>query len=144
MWHVGIFTNVLLIIGEIYTLAKKVNRKKFLFIVNFDKAWDFLNSVILQMGFSSIWISWIRGWLALALASFLVNNPPLRSSPSKKEFDKVTIYRLSFSLYMERLNVAMRSTCNKMIFERVKFFRCESVVPYLFTLTTQSLLVNNL
>ncbi|MFS7977528.1 putative RNA-directed DNA polymerase [Helianthus anomalus] len=67
-----------LIANEILSWARKSGKKLFLFKIDFDKAydnvnWEFLLSVLDQMGFPSLWQQWIRGVLISARSSVLVN-----------------------------------------------------------------------
>ncbi|KAJ0535305.1 putative RNA-directed DNA polymerase [Helianthus annuus] len=71
----------LIMINEILTWASKSRKELFLFKIDFEKAydnvnWDFLISVMVQMGFPDIWCNWIRGVLMSARSSVLVNGLP--------------------------------------------------------------------
>ncbi|KAL9999607.1 putative RNA-directed DNA polymerase [Helianthus debilis subsp. tardiflorus] len=70
-----------LVTNEVIAWAKKREKKIFLFKIDFDKAydnvnWEFLQSVLSQMGFSPVWCDWIRGILMASRASVLVNGSP--------------------------------------------------------------------
>ncbi|XP_022041786.1 uncharacterized mitochondrial protein AtMg01250-like [Helianthus annuus] len=60
---------------------KKRNRKAFLLKIDFEKAydnvnWNFLISIMEQMGFPSTWCNWIKGILISSRAAVLVNGSP--------------------------------------------------------------------
>lgn len=72
-----------LIINEILSWTKKVKKKVLLFKVDFDKAfdsvnWDYLDTVLSQMGFGTKWRAWIQGCLASSRASVIVNGSPAK------------------------------------------------------------------
>ena len=67
-----------LIINEICSWSKVVNNKILLLKVNFDKVfdsinWEYLFSVMIQMGFGNKRISWIHGCLSSSRTSVNIN-----------------------------------------------------------------------
>lgn len=70
-----------LMVNEILTWAKKSSVDVFLLKIDFEKAydnvnWNFVLSIMNQMGFSDRWCMWIRGILRSASSSVLVNASP--------------------------------------------------------------------
>ena len=63
-----------LIVNEVISWARNSKKKVFLFKVDFEKAfdnlhWDYLFSILAQMGFGETWIGWIKGVVCLARVS---------------------------------------------------------------------------
>ncbi|MFS7972208.1 putative RNA-directed DNA polymerase [Helianthus anomalus] len=70
-----------LMANEVLSWARKSGKKMFMFKIDFDKAydnvnWEFLISVLDQIGFPALWQKWIRGILVSARSSILVNGSP--------------------------------------------------------------------
>ncbi|KAJ0920733.1 putative RNA-directed DNA polymerase [Helianthus annuus] len=70
-----------LMLNEIMAWIKKYNKKVFLLKIDFEKAydnvcWSFLLDIMGQMGFPDLWCKWIKGILASARSSVLVNGSP--------------------------------------------------------------------
>ncbi|GKV14958.1 hypothetical protein SLEP1_g25756 [Rubroshorea leprosula] len=69
--------------NEVIDEARKKKMKSFFFKVDFEKAydkvnWNFLNYMMMRMGFSEIWRKWIMECLQTSLLSVLVNGSPTR------------------------------------------------------------------
>lgn len=113
-------------VNEIYSWAKKTNKKILLFKVDFEKAfdsinWNFLDSNLMQMGFGNKFRMWLRGCLGSARSSVLVNGILTEEFPLSKgvrQGDPLSPFL--FIAAMEGLSVAMRSTCELGIFQGVK------------------------
>nr|GEY88882.1 putative RNA-directed DNA polymerase, eukaryota, reverse transcriptase zinc-binding domain protein [Tanacetum cinerariifolium] len=72
-----------LILNEIMAEYRCLHKKLLLFKVDFEKAfdsvrWDYLDAVMLKMGFGSKWRSWISGSLHNVRSSVLVNGSPTK------------------------------------------------------------------
>lgn len=70
-----------LMVNEVVAYLKKKNKKAFLLKIDFEKAydnvnWNFLISIMTQMGFSSKWCDWIKGICVSSRAAVLVNGSP--------------------------------------------------------------------
>ncbi|KAJ0575244.1 putative RNA-directed DNA polymerase [Helianthus annuus] len=112
-----------LIINELISLAKSSKKKMMLFKVDFEKAfdslsWEFLDSVLSQMGFPALWRKWVTGLLKTARTSILVNGSPTF------EFDIQRGVRqgdplspLLFILAMEALHIATDCAVGEGIFK---------------------------
>lgn len=111
-----------LIINEIYSWAKKENRKAFLFKVNFDKtfdsiSWHFLDSIMFQMGFGNRWRFWVRSCHSSSQASMLINGSPTSEFPiSKGVLQGHPLSPFLFILALEGLNVSMKSAYQRSLF----------------------------
>ncbi|GJZ09996.1 RNA-directed DNA polymerase, eukaryota, reverse transcriptase zinc-binding domain protein [Tanacetum coccineum] len=82
-----------LILSEIVELFKEKKKKLIIFKVDFEKAfdsvsWKYLDFVLLYLGFSSKWRSWIRACLSSSRASVLVNGSPTWEFPIKRGLRK--------------------------------------------------------
>lgn len=106
-------------------LGEKKKRNLFLLKVDFDKAfdsinWDYLESVIVQMGFGLRWLLWIRGYLRSARALVLINGPATKEFPlSKKVRQGDPLSPFIFIIAREGLNVAVKSAWQSGIFKDV-------------------------
>nr|GEV06198.1 RNA-directed DNA polymerase, eukaryota, reverse transcriptase zinc-binding domain protein [Tanacetum cinerariifolium] len=83
-------TNGALMVNEIVTWAKKYKKKKMMFKVDFEKAydslsWDYLDCMFEYMGFGDTWRKWIHGRLVSARASVLLNGRPTKEFQLHKE-----------------------------------------------------------
>ncbi|XP_022008026.1 uncharacterized protein LOC110907340 [Helianthus annuus] len=70
-----------LVLNELISWVKKNGKQSFLLKIDFEKAydnvsWEFLLSVLDQMGFPSRWGLWIKGILQSARSAVLVNGSP--------------------------------------------------------------------
>ncbi|KAJ0683719.1 putative RNA-directed DNA polymerase [Helianthus annuus] len=70
-----------LMVNEILDLLKKRSRKPFMLKIDFEKAydnvnWNFLISILTQMGFPPRWCDWIKGVYHSSRAAVLVNGSP--------------------------------------------------------------------
>lgn len=71
----------ILVAIEVVDEARKHKKELLLFKVDFEKAydsidWRYLVSVMLKMGFPTLWRKWIKEWIGTASASVLVNGSP--------------------------------------------------------------------
>ncbi|KAL4577516.1 hypothetical protein LXL04_013625 [Taraxacum kok-saghyz] len=98
----------------------------FLLKVDFEKAfdcvnWDYIDSVMTQMGFGQKWIFWIRGCLSSARASVLINGSATREFPVTKgvrQGDPLSPFL--FILAMEGLNMVMESASERTLFQGIQ------------------------
>ncbi|KAJ0501742.1 putative RNA-directed DNA polymerase [Helianthus annuus] len=97
-----------------------------LFKVDFEKAfdslkWEFLDSVLAQMGFPALWRKWVLGILSSARSSILVNESPTLEFNIQREVRQGDpLSRLLFILAMEALHVATESALEQGIFKGIK------------------------
>ena len=118
--------------------AKSIKKKLLLFKVDFDKAfdsvnWDYLDSVLEQMGFGNKWRSWIRGCLSSSRASVLVNGAPtkeFRVTKGVRQGDPLSPFL--FIIAMEGLNVALKTAVEKWIFKGVQLPNNGPTISHLF------------
>ncbi|KAL7607598.1 hypothetical protein Lser_V15G19622 [Lactuca serriola] len=118
-----------LMINEVCSWAKRVRKKILLFKVDFDKAldsvnWQYLDSVLEQMGFGNKWRMWIRGSLSSSRASVIINGSPTKEFPISRgvrQGDPLSSYL--FIIAMEGLSVALKTACNKGMFSGVQIPR---------------------
>nr|KAJ0196777.1 hypothetical protein LSAT_V11C700381330 [Lactuca sativa] len=127
-----------LIINEICSWAKRSKKKVLLFKVDFDKAfdsvnWEYLDSILGQMGFGNKWRMWIRGSLRSARASVIINGSPTKEFPITKgvrQGDPLSPYL--FIIAMEGLNVALKTARDKEIFKGIKVPGSGPTISHLF------------
>ena len=127
-----------LIVNEISSWAKKVNKKVLLFKVDFDKAfdsinWSYLDSIQMQMGFGNKWRNWIRACLSSARASVIINGCPTEEfsvSRGVRQGDPLSSFL--FILAMEGLNVAINAAKDKGIYKGISFPNCDVSLSHLF------------
>lgn len=114
-----------IIVNEIWSWAKRIKKKVLLFKVDFDKAFDFINweyidSVLEQMGFGCRWRKWIHGCLSSSRASVLVNGSPTKEfdiSKGVRQGDPLSPFL--FIIAMEGINVAMAEAKEKGFFSGI-------------------------
>ncbi|XP_071727949.1 uncharacterized protein [Rutidosis leptorrhynchoides] len=102
-----------MMVSEIITWFKKVNKKMLLFKVDFEKAydsvnWDYLIFMLASLGFGSKWCDWIMGCLKSARTSVLVNGSPTREFELKRGLRQGDLLSpFLFIIVMEGLNLAL-------------------------------------
>ncbi|KAJ9560860.1 hypothetical protein OSB04_006020 [Centaurea solstitialis] len=115
-----------LIANEIVHHAKKKGLKMLLFKVDFEKAfdsvnWDFLISIMKQMGFGHIWCDWIKGCLSSASVSVLVNGSPsseFQMTRGLRQGDPLSPFL--FLIIGEALQTMTKEACEKGLFKGIK------------------------
>ncbi|KAJ9542202.1 LOW QUALITY PROTEIN: hypothetical protein OSB04_028708 [Centaurea solstitialis] len=107
-------------------MAKKARRKMLLFKVDFAKAfdslnWNYLDNVMLQMGFGVIWRDWMKGCLSTAKVSVLINGAPTKEfnlNKGVRQGDPLAPFL--FILAAEGLAVIMKEAHRANIFHGVQ------------------------
>ncbi|KAK1416690.1 hypothetical protein QVD17_25805 [Tagetes erecta] len=97
-----------------------------LFKVDFEKAydmvnWNFLDSVMGQMGFPDIWRTWIRNCVSSTRASVLINGSPTGefvASRGLRQGDPLSPFL--FSIVMEALSVSIRMASGSGLFNGIR------------------------
>ncbi|GKB01228.1 cysteine-rich receptor-like protein kinase [Tanacetum coccineum] len=115
-----------LMVDKIISWAKMYNKKLFMLKVDFEKAfdsisWSFLDSTMMQMGFSFKWRQWMRACLNSGYTSVLVNGSPtpeFKIERSLRQGDPLS--PLLFILAIEALNVILTEAKSKNLFKGVK------------------------
>lgn len=126
-----------LIINEMIAWVKKSNRKAFVFKVDFNKAfdnvnWEFLISVMNQMGFKDRWCKWIKGILSSARSAVLVNGSPtfeFHNSKGMRQGDPLSPFL--FLIVMEGLTSIMRKAQNSEVLKGFEFPNNGPIISHL-------------
>ncbi|GJY08595.1 putative RNA-directed DNA polymerase, partial [Tanacetum coccineum] len=112
-----------LLVNELIDWYKRKKKTLMVFKIDFEKAfdsvsWDFIFQILQFMGFSQLWISWIRGCLFSARTSILVNGSPSREFSlhrGLRQGDPLSPFL--FILVMEGLSVAIKDAISAGLFQ---------------------------
>ncbi|KAJ0805638.1 putative RNA-directed DNA polymerase [Helianthus annuus] len=115
-----------LMINEVMSWARRVNKEIFLFKIDFEKAydnvnWAFLLSMLDQMGFPALWCKWVKGVLESARSSVLVNGSPTFEFNCQKgirQGDPASPFL--FLAVMEALSGMIKKACSVGVFEGIR------------------------
>lgn len=126
-----------LVANELIDFVKGRKKKSLIFKVDFEKAydcinWNFLYSVMEQMGFGNKWIGWIRACLSSATTSVLVNGSPTKEiclSRGIRQGDPLSPFL--FLIVAEGLNVVMKEVRESGSFKGVKLGDGSEMVSHL-------------
>uniref|UniRef100_A0A251UDF3 Putative RNA-directed DNA polymerase, eukaryota, Reverse transcriptase zinc-binding domain protein n=1 Tax=Helianthus annuus TaxID=4232 RepID=A0A251UDF3_HELAN len=127
-----------LIVNELYNWCKKSKKKVFFLKIDFEKAydnvnWNFLNSIMEQMGFPSRWCNWIKGSVESARSSVLVNGSPtfeFKCSKGIRQGDPISPFL--FILVMEALSYMFDKEKSEGLLVGIQTPRNGPVVSHLF------------
>lgn len=95
--------------------------------------WNYLDSIMSQIGFGEKWRHWIMGCLSSARASVLTNGSASKEfqlSKGVRQGDPLSPFL--FILAMEGFNVAMKSACQKSLFHGVDIPNGGPSISHLF------------
>ncbi|PNX67320.1 cysteine-rich receptor-like protein kinase, partial [Trifolium pratense] len=123
----------ILIANEVVDEARKSKKELMLFKVDFEKAYDsvdsgYLDKVMERMSFPTLWRKWIRECVSTVTASVLVNGSPTDEFPFERglrQGDPLSPFL--FLLAAEGLNVLMESMVARNLFEGFKIGENNSV-----------------
>ncbi|XP_021975185.1 uncharacterized protein LOC110870307 [Helianthus annuus] len=135
-----------LIINEVLAWARENGTELFLFKIDFAKAydnvnWNFLSSIMNQLGFPPKWCLWIHGILSLARSSVLVNGSPTFEFPCQKgmrQGDPISPFL--FLLVMEAFSSVIKKACRVGAFRGIQLPKEGSVLSHLLY-TNDSVLI---
>ncbi|GKV27606.1 hypothetical protein SLEP1_g36762 [Rubroshorea leprosula] len=125
------------IANEVIDEAKRKKKSSFLFKVDFEKAydkvcWDFLDYMLMRLGFCNTWRMWIQECLQSSTVSVLVNGSPSRQfSVSKGLRQGDPLSPFLFLLVAEGLNGLMSSAVEKEQFKGVTVGKDAVMVTHL-------------
>ncbi|GKB89405.1 putative RNA-directed DNA polymerase, eukaryota, reverse transcriptase zinc-binding domain protein [Tanacetum coccineum] len=125
-------------LGEKVRLSNGSKKKLLIFKVDFEKAFDslsrkYLDFVLLNLGFSSKWRSWIRACLSSSRASVLVNgghNSEFSIKRGLRQGDPLSPFL--FILVMDGLHNALSTAVSSGLIRGVKFGSPELTISHLF------------
>ncbi|GKV14964.1 hypothetical protein SLEP1_g25762 [Rubroshorea leprosula] len=113
------------IANEVIDEAKRKKKRSFLLKVDFEKAydnvcWDFLDYMLMRMGFYKTWRMWIHECLQSSMVSVLVNGSPSRQFPVSKGLHQGDpLSPFLFLIVAEDLNGLMSSIVEKELYKGV-------------------------
>ncbi|GKV25193.1 hypothetical protein SLEP1_g34663 [Rubroshorea leprosula] len=113
------------IVNEVIEEVKIKKKKSFLFKVDFEKVydkvcWDFIEYMMMRMGFNATWRKWIRECLASSSISVLINGSPTNQfSVSKGLRQGDLLSPFLFLIVAEGLNGLMSSAVEKQLYKGV-------------------------
>ena len=113
-------------VNEIINWYKNRKQSFMIFKVDFEKAfdsvsWDFLDRVMVFMGFGCRWRGWIRGCLNSAKASVLINGSPSAEFSLHRGLRQGdTLYPFLFILVIEALHIAGEDAINVGLYRGVQ------------------------
>ncbi|GKV29684.1 hypothetical protein SLEP1_g38589 [Rubroshorea leprosula] len=125
------------IANEILDEVKKKKKKGFLFKVDFEKAydkvsWDFIDYMMMRMGFCATWREWIQECLNSSSVSILINGSPTNQFPVNKgirQGDPLSPFL--FVIVAEGLNGLMSSAVDKERYKGVGIGNGDAMVTHL-------------
>ncbi|KAJ0469537.1 putative RNA-directed DNA polymerase [Helianthus annuus] len=114
-----------LVLNELIGWIKKYGKKAFLMKIDFEKAydnvsWDFLLSILDQMGFPMKWRLWVKGILQSTRSSILVNGSPtfeFQCQKGLRQGDPLSPFL--FLIVMEALSCLIAKACSLGEFEGI-------------------------
>ncbi|KAJ9555564.1 hypothetical protein OSB04_010178 [Centaurea solstitialis] len=115
-----------LMVNELINWAKKKKKKLLIFKVDFAKAfdtlnWNYLDNVLMQMGFGQKWREWMKGCTRTAKVSVLVNGSPTKEfSLGKGVRQGDPLAPFLFILAAEGLTVAMKEAQRSNLFKGIR------------------------
>nr|GEU59129.1 ribonuclease H-like domain-containing protein [Tanacetum cinerariifolium] len=110
-----------LIVNELISWSKKHKSELMIFKVDFEKAfdsihWNFLDNVMIRMGFGFIWRNWIKGCFNSATFSVLINGSPSKEFSLERGLRRGDpLSPFLFLVAAEALHVVMEEAIEKMI-----------------------------
>ncbi|KAJ9557832.1 hypothetical protein OSB04_012446 [Centaurea solstitialis] len=115
-----------LMVNELISWAKKAKKKLLILKVDFAKAfdslnWNFLDSVLMKMGFGETWRAWMKGCICTAKVSVLINGSPTKEFLMGKGVRQGgPLAPFLFILAAEGLMAAMKEAQQANIFQGVR------------------------
>ncbi|KAJ0548291.1 putative RNA-directed DNA polymerase [Helianthus annuus] len=114
-----------LIINELISWIKKSKMKAFFLKIDFEKAydnvnWNFVISILNQMGYPNLWCKWVLGILKSASSSVLVNGAPtflFRCEKGMRQGDPLSPFL--FLVVMEALSCMFNSARNAQLIKGI-------------------------
>ena len=123
----------ILVANEVVDEARKCKKELILFKVDFEKAydsidWNYLDEVMLKMGFPVLWCKWIKKCIGTATTSVLVNGSPTNEftlGKGLRQGDPLSPFL--FLLAVEGFLVLMKSLTDNNLFTGYKVGRFDLV-----------------
>ncbi|GKV34386.1 hypothetical protein SLEP1_g42761 [Rubroshorea leprosula] len=112
--------------NEIIDEAKRKKKKSFVFKVDFEKAfnkvnWNFLDYMMMRLGFNEIWRKWIMECLQTSLLSVLVNGSPSKQFPVSRGLKQGDpLFPFLFLIIAKGLNKIINTALDRGLYEGIK------------------------
>ncbi|GKV24214.1 hypothetical protein SLEP1_g33851 [Rubroshorea leprosula] len=125
------------IASEVIEEARRRKRKSFVFKIDFEKAydkvcWEFLDYMMLRMGFNDTWRKWIQECLQSSMISILINGSPTKQFPVSKGLRQGDLLSpFLFLIVVEGLNGLVSSAIEKEMYKGVLIGDGEVTVTHL-------------
>jgi hypothetical protein len=112
----------ILIANEEVDEAKRMKKELLLFKVDFEKAYDtvdlnYLDSVMANMNFPTLWRKWISECIGNATTSVLVNGCLTEEFPIERGLRQGTLFPFLFLLAAEGFNIVMKAMEEEHLFK---------------------------
>ncbi|GKV28130.1 hypothetical protein SLEP1_g37215 [Rubroshorea leprosula] len=125
------------IANEVIDESKRKKMQSFLLKLDFKKAyekvcWDFIDYMLLRMGFTTTWGNWIKECLQSSIISILINESPTRQFPISKgirQGDPLSPFL--FLIVAKGLNGLLLSAVDKKVYKGVRIGNGDVMVSYL-------------
>jgi len=117
----------LLIANEAVDEARKLKKELLLFKVDFEKVydfvdWNYLDVVMIRMGFPTLWRKWIKECVGTTSASVLVNGSATTEFPLKRRLrQRDPLSPFLFLLAAEGLSIMMKGAVDSHLFTAYRF-----------------------
>ncbi|GKV07790.1 hypothetical protein SLEP1_g19511 [Rubroshorea leprosula] len=126
-----------IIANEVIEEVKRKKKSSFIFKVDFEKAydkvsWDFIDYMLMRMGFAAKWRKWMKECLQSSTVSILINGSPTRQfSVSKGIRQGDPLSPFLFLIVAEGLNGLMASAVDKNLFKGARIGNVDVTVSHL-------------
>ncbi|GKV00002.1 hypothetical protein SLEP1_g12766 [Rubroshorea leprosula] len=126
-----------IIANEVIEEVRRKKKSSFLFKVDFEKAydkvsWDFIDYMLMRMGFAAKWRKWMKECLQSSTVSILINGSPTRQfSVSKGIRQGDPLSPFLFLIVAEGLNGLMASAVDKNLFKGARIGNVDVTVSHL-------------
>ncbi|XP_042758072.1 secreted RxLR effector protein 78-like [Lactuca sativa] len=127
-----------LLVNDMVQWFKHKKQKLMIFKVDFEKAydsvsWDYIDRIMMLLGFAEIWRAWIRGMFSNSRSSILLNGCPtdeFQSFRGLRQGDPLSPF--VFIIAMEGLHIAMEDVVSEGVFRWAQLEPHDLAISHLF------------